>query len=92
MGLMLTHNYIQTGVKALAGNLEFINANIFEIVNYDRKITGKGKLIRYYDSKADKTSALLWEYENTSITDEPIPARHKVEVIGATIKFTRMTG
>ncbi len=92
MGLMLTHDYIQTGARALAGNPEFINANIFETVDYDRKITGKGKLIRCYDPEADKTSAPLWEYENTSITDEPVPAGHQVEVIGATVKFTRTTG
>ncbi len=59
MGLMLTHDYIQTGAKALAGNLEFINANIFETVNYDRKITSKGKLIRCYDPEVDKTSVPL---------------------------------
>ncbi len=88
---MLTHYRIQTGVKALAGKSEFINMKIFEAVDYDRKITGKGKSIMCYDPEADETSEPLWEYENTSITDEPVPAGHKVRVIGATVKFTRAT-
>jgi len=53
---MLTHDYIQTGAKALAGKSEFINAKIFEAVDYDRKITGKGKNIMCYDPEADETS------------------------------------
>ena len=89
---MLTHNYIQTGAKALSGKPEFIYGKIFEAKNYDRKITGKGKLIMCYDPEADETSAPLWEYENTSIIDEPVPAGHKVEVLSATVKFTRTTG
>jgi len=35
----------KTGARALAGKSELININIFEAVDYDRKITGKGKLI-----------------------------------------------
>jgi hypothetical protein len=89
---MLTHDYIQIGAKALAGESEYININIFEAVDYDRKISGKGKSIMCYDPEADATSAPLWEYENTSITDEPVPAGYEVRVIGATAKFTRTTG
>jgi hypothetical protein len=85
---MLTHDYIQTGAKALVGKSEFINAKIFEAVDYDRKITGKGKSIMCYDPEADETSEPLWEYENTSITDEPVPAGHEVRVLSATVKFT----
>jgi hypothetical protein len=87
---MLTHDYMQTGAKALAGKSEFINANIFEAVHYDRKITGNGKLIQCYDPEADETKN-LWEYENTSITDESVPTRYKVRVLGAKVKFTRAT-
>jgi hypothetical protein len=89
---MLIYDYIQTGARALAGKSEFINIKIFEAVDYDRKITGKGINIMCYDPEADATSEPLWEYENTSITDEPVPAGHEVEVKGATVKFTRATG
>jgi len=82
----------KTGAKALAGKSEPINFKIFEAVDYDRKITGKGKSIMCYDPEADETSDPLWEYENTSITDEPVPAGHEVEVKGATVKFKRATG
>jgi hypothetical protein len=88
---MLTYDYNQTGAKAEAGKSEFIHAKIFEAADHDRKITGKGKSIMCYDPEADKTSAPLWEYENISITDEPVPAGHEVEVLGATVKFTRTT-
>jgi hypothetical protein len=84
--------YIQTGAKALSGKSEFINFNIFEAVEYDRKITGKGKSIMCYDPEVDETSDPLWEYENTSITDKLVPAGYEVEVKGATVKFTRATG
>jgi hypothetical protein len=87
---MLTHDYMQTGAKALAGKSEFININIFEAVHYDRKITGKGKLIQCYHPEADETEN-LWEYENTTITDESVPAGYKVRVLGAKVKFTRAT-
>ena len=42
---MLIYDNIQTRAKALVGKLEFININIFKAVDYDQKITGKGKLI-----------------------------------------------
>jgi hypothetical protein len=89
---MLTHDYIQTGANALAGNSEFINAKIFEPADYDRKITGGGKSIMCYDPEADETSEPLWAYQNTSITDESVPAGYRVRVISATVKFTRTTG
>jgi hypothetical protein len=88
---MLTCDYIQTGAKALAGNSEFINGKIFEPADYDRKITGKGKSIMCYDPEADETSEPLWEYQDTPITDEPVPAGYEVRVISATVKFTRTT-
>jgi len=81
----------KSGAKALAGKPEFINGKIFEPVDYDRKITGKGKSIMCYDPEADETSEPYWEYENISITDEPVPAGYEVRVISATVKFTRTT-
>jgi hypothetical protein len=56
---MLTHDYIQIRAKALAGKSEYINVNIFEAVDYDQKITGKGKSIMCYNPEADKTSTPL---------------------------------
>jgi hypothetical protein len=69
---MLTHDYIQTGATALVGKLEFINAHIFEAVDHDRKITGKGTSIMCYDPEADETSEPLWQH--TSVTDKFVPA------------------
>jgi hypothetical protein len=86
---ILTYDYLQTGAKALAGKSEFIKLKIFEAVDYDRKITGKGKSIMCYDPKADEDSEPLWDEE--SVTDELVPIGHKVQVIGATVKFTRAT-
>jgi hypothetical protein len=31
----LTHDYMQTGAKALAGNSEYINVKLFDAVDYD---------------------------------------------------------
>jgi len=79
----------KTGAKALVGKSEFINAHIFEAVDHDRKITGKGTSIMCYDPEADETSEPLWQH--TSVTDKLVPAGHEVEVLGATVKFKKTT-
>jgi len=78
-----------TGAKALAGNSEYINVKLFDAVDYDRNITGSGKSIMCYDPNTEDPSSSLWSYQNTSITDETVPAGYKVRVIGATVKFTK---
>jgi hypothetical protein len=80
---------MQTGAKALAGILEYINVKIFDAVDYDRNVTGSGKSIMCYDPNTEDTSSSLWAYQNTSITDENAPAGSKVRVIGTTVKFTK---
>ncbi|KAF2804454.1 uncharacterized protein BDZ99DRAFT_152914 [Mytilinidion resinicola] len=78
-----------TGAKALRGEKEYINSIIFDGVASPRKITGRGKLIQIYDSKADMSSLAYWEHENPSEDGTyNIPARYKVRVIGSTVKFT----
>jgi len=77
----------EMGAKALAGQLEYIAVLLFDDVDYDRKITGSGKSIICFDAKADD-NVNLWEYRNFSITDQSVPAGHKVRAIGANVKFT----
>jgi len=57
--LNLTYNYIQTKAKALAGNLEYINAKIFNVVDYDWNITSSRKSIMCYNLDIKDTSILL---------------------------------
>jgi len=58
-------------------------------VDKNRTIIGWGKLIQIYNPKEDISSLPYWVYKDPSkdaIYD--VPARYKVYVIGATIKFT----
>lgn len=81
--------YIQIGAKALKGEDEYIDVNLFEAVNYDRRIHGKGMSIMIYDPKADMNTPPYWEHNDTSKSDShDVPAGYKVRVIGATVKFT----
>ena len=43
--LKLTYNYIQTRVKALNGEAEYIKTKLFNRVDKNKMITGWGKLI-----------------------------------------------
>jgi hypothetical protein len=45
----------------------------------------------YYNLKADKTFKPLQEYKDAFITNEPVPTKHKMHVLSATIKFIRTT-
>ncbi|KAF2199579.1 hypothetical protein GQ43DRAFT_111622 [Delitschia confertaspora ATCC 74209] len=78
-----------TGAKALDGQEEYIAGMLFDGVDYNRTITGKGKLIQIYDPTKDMSSPAYWEYENTvEPQSHDVPAGYKVRVVGATIKFT----
>jgi len=78
----------ETGAQALKGVPEYINIKLFEAVEYDRKITGRGKLIQVYDPKADLSSPPHWVHENpTEDATGDVPRGYKVEVAGATVKF-----
>lgn len=78
----------KTGASALSGQKEYINVNLFEEVDHDRKITGEGKSIMCYDPKAEENSPPTWEFENTSFDSVTVLAGHKVRIIGATVVFT----
>jgi len=81
----------ETGAKALKGEEEYIDGKLFEGVDFDRKITGRGMLIQVYDPKVDMSSPPYWEYEDESKDgDQVVPAGYKVRVVGATVKFTRV--
>jgi len=80
---------LDTGAVALSGKEEAIKVCLFEAVNYDRQITGRGKSIMVYDPKAEENTAPYWEHKNTSEDKTgKVPAGFKVRVIGATVKFT----
>jgi hypothetical protein len=79
---------LKTGAKALNGEPEFIEGKIFEGVNYDRKIRGKGTLIQIYDPTKDMSTPPYWEYEDENREEtHDVPAGHKVRVVTATIQF-----
>lgn len=79
----------EVGVKALKGETEYIKIKLFEAVDNDRKITGKGKLIQVYDPKADMDSPPYWEHEDQSaFGSHDVPAGYEVRVVAATVKFT----
>ena len=80
---------IQTGAQALAGKEEYINVKLFEAVDHDRKITGRGMNIIIFDPKADMSTPPYWEHDNTSENATSlVPAGYEVRVIGATVKFS----
>jgi hypothetical protein len=88
--LKLIYSCIQTGAQALAGREEYIKVKLFEAVDHDRKITGKGMSIMIYDPQKDMSTPPYWEHNNTSQNATGnVPAGFKVRVIGATVRFTR---
>jgi len=76
------------GAKALRGEEELVQAKIFEAVDYDRQIRGKGKLIQVYDPGTDPSSLPYWEYEDESNrATGSVPAYHVVRVVKAHLAF-----
>jgi len=81
-------NVEPVGAKALRGEEELVQAKIFEAVNYDRNIKGKGKLIQIYDPNTDPNSLPYWEYEDESNrATGSVPAYHVVRVVKAHLAF-----
>jgi len=79
----------ESGAKALSGEAEFINAMIFESVDYDRMITGRGTLIQVYDPTVDMATPPYWQYQNESEDmTRDVPKGFVVRVLSATVKFT----
>jgi len=79
----------ESGAKALSGEAEFIHGKLFEPVDYDRTITGRGTLIQVYDPKVDMATPPYWKYENESEDmTRDVPKGFRVHVVSATVKFT----
>jgi len=79
----------ETGGQALKGEEEYISVKLFQAVDYDRKITGRGKQIMVYDPKAAMSTPPRWEHNNPSEdATGDVPAGCNVTVIDATVKFT----
>jgi len=79
----------ETGAKALNGEAEYIKTKLFDGVDKNRTITGRGKLIQIYNPKADMSSPPYWVHEDPSEdATYDVPAGYKVHVVGATVKFT----
>jgi len=77
------------GAKALSGEAEFISGMLFEPVDYDRTITGRGKLIQVYNPKVDMASPPYWIHENPSEdATGNVPKGFEVHVVSSTVKFT----
>lgn len=76
------------GAKALRGEEELVQAKIFEAVDHDRKIQGRGTLIQVYDPSTDPSEPPYWEYEDeqNSVTAF-VPAYHVVRVVKARLAF-----
>ena len=82
--------YIQRGDVAPEGNEEYLPSYLFDAVDYDRWILGKGILIRIYDPKAAKNIPARWEHKNTTeVGKNRVPAGFKVEVIDGRVKMTK---
>ncbi|EGC46753.1 conserved hypothetical protein [Histoplasma capsulatum var. duboisii H88] len=78
----------EVGCEALSGVEEYIDVKLFEAVDFSRNITGRGKSIIIYDSKADMNSPSYWQHNNIAENGtSDVPAGFKVHVIGATVKF-----
>ncbi|SPB44594.1 unnamed protein product [Aspergillus niger] len=79
----------EVGSQALAGSEEYINVKLFEPVDHERSITGRGKSIMVYDPRAAMDSPPYWQH-NDALKEgsSKVPAGFRVRVIGATVKFT----
>jgi len=78
---------IQNGDMALSGTEEYLNLWLFDGVDYDRQISGRGDSIIVWDPSQENVPA-HWERENiTSNEDTDVPAGFVVRVINAWIKF-----
>lgn len=73
----------------MMGEEEYIKTKLFEGVDSDRVVIGRGKLIQIYDPKADMNSPPYWEHEDEHTNaSHDVPAGFKVRVVAASIKFT----
>jgi len=74
----------EIGGQALGGEEEFINITLFDEVDFDRTISGRGRLIQIYNSEG-----ALWEHrDEKTYGSHKVPAGYKVYVVAAYVKFT----
>ncbi|EDN05676.1 predicted protein [Histoplasma mississippiense (nom. inval.)] len=77
----------KVGQTALQGKEEYIRGHIFDSVDYERTITGRGTLIMVIDpSDAKNTKAYRDIEQDTPFT---VPANHEVKVIDGLVKVTK---
>ena len=89
--IKLTRINVKDGDIALKGEEEeYLSIHIFDAVDYDRWITGRGTLITVYDPNAAKKTKPYWEYENTTENASSfVPRQFKVRVIEGWVKMTK---
>ncbi|KAJ5544628.1 hypothetical protein N7535_006979 [Penicillium sp. DV-2018c] len=84
---MLNPSQVPVGRDALSGKEEYILGHIFEAVDEERWLQGRGTLIMIiHPSDANKTKS----YDNVMQDDKFfVPPGHKVKVIDAHVRMTK---
>ena len=78
------------GEKALAGIEEYLPSHLFGAVEFDRSITGRGKLIMIFDPKEEDNTPPLWKHTSpTGYGTHTIPAGFKIKINDAVVKMTK---
>lgn len=81
---------MQLGDAALEGKEEYLPSHLFDPVDHDRWITGKGTLIMVFDPKAAENTSPFWEHEKTTEEGKSrVPKGFKVKVIDGSVKMTK---
>lgn len=69
---------------------ECIRGYIFDVVDYERKITCRGSLITVFDPKALKDTEPYWKYKNIAKDAEyRVPPGFEVEVLDGWVMLTK---
>lgn len=77
----------QKGDKALSGTEEYLRVWLFDAVDYERRISGRGDSIVVWDPSKENETA-HWVRDNITTDEETdVPAGFVVRVIKAWIKF-----
>ncbi len=78
----------QLGDIALDEKEEYIPSHIFDAVDFERSITGRGTLIMVYNPSAPTPS--YWEHTSTAEdATGRVPAGYEVKVIDGWVKMTK---
>ncbi|KAF9250320.1 hypothetical protein DTO006G1_6774 [Penicillium roqueforti] len=75
------------GDAALRGEEEYIRGHIFDGVDYERHIIGKGTLIMIIPPSASEEEPKTHRNVETEIKI-PVPPRHEVKVLDALVMMT----